>query len=66
MYCLLLRCCCFVLSPRRERYRRQETRGKRDRKLERGKKLCCLDYSDNKSDSDNSYELFVLRERGEE
>lgn len=57
-------CCCFVLSPRRERYRRQETR---DRKLERQKKkLYCIDFSDNKSDSDNSYELFELRERGVE
>lgn len=63
---LLLLCCCLVLSPRRERYRRQETRDKRDRKLERERKAYCIDFSDNKSDSDNSYELLKLREQGVE
>lgn len=28
--------------------------------------MCCIDFSDNKSDGDNSYEIFELRERGVE
>lgn len=61
--------CCFVVLFKSETRAIQERRDKRRerQKARKGKKkLYCINYSDNKSDRDNSYELLKLREQGVE